>query len=361
VSQLESNKNLHEKTLQAGVHILLSEPSRIWITESGKQLQSLSPGKINVHEGPDYLDIAILLNGEVMIGNAEFHRKSSDWILHNHSQNSLYDSILLHLVFVHDLKGNFARETLVIPSDEVIGIAKAIHSKQDASENREVIEDLQDYALLRLLRKTSEIQIEVNKYGLRDAFGGSIRNFLRNFKQKRRRPVYSDERLLYFEEHIQNTGIYNQMEQILSGKIESKFSILMKQLLKKKLVNEGASLRREIILNCLLPSIITSASPKIRIEIFSWFWSVKALGNYGKLLRKYPAIPQNYLWQQQGLLEFIRTNGLKGMMCSEAIKGYGFAETLHFYRTASQPLSREVNILLEQSEIVDSEEFDEMV
>jgi hypothetical protein len=360
VSQNSRADSTKEITLQRGVHALLGEPSRIWHTESGKLLQTLSPGRLNVHEGPDFLDVAILLDGEVMIGNAEFHRKASDWIAHRHSENPLYDSMLLHLVFVHDSNGMFARETVVLPEEEVLGLAKSIRDGSDAAIDREVMEDLQDYALLRLLRKSSEMQIEVNKHGLSSAFFGGIRDFLHTFKMKRRRPVYSNDRLHYFEEHITSTPIVELFEQALSGKSNKNFAQIMKQLLSKKLVNEGTALRREIVLNCFLPAIITAADSALRIEVFAWYWSVKALGKYGILQRKYPNVPQEYLWQQQGLLEFIRTGGLKGMICSEAIKGYGFAETLHFYRTASQPLSREVSILLEKSESENTGEYDEM-
>ncbi len=350
---------INETALQRGVHALLSEPSRTWKTQSGKQLQTLSPGRLNVHEGADFIDIAILLDGEVIIGNAEFHRKASDWISHRHYENRQYDNLLLHLVFVHDVSGSFARETLVLPTNEVLELLKS--SKiADTTRDREVMEDLQDYSLLRLLRKSSEMQIEVNKTGLSAAFFGSIRDFLQNFKQKRRRPVYSDERLHYLSENIGLSSLGVYFDKVVSNTSNVNFAEIMKQLLSKKLVNEGATLRREIVLNCFLPAIISAADAKLRIEIFSWFWSVNALGKYGVLKRRFPNVPQDFLWQQQGLLEFIRTNGLKGMMCSEAIKGYGFAETLHFYRTASQPLSREVSILLEQAEGIESGEFDEM-
>ena len=351
---------ISEANLQRGVHSLLSEPSRIWKTQSGKHLQTLSPGRLNVHEGADFLDVAILIEGEIAIGNAEFHRKASDWISHGHSGNRNYDDLLLHLVFAHDISGSFARETLVLPADEVIELLKNQKTIRDASHDREVMEDLQDYSLLRLLRKSSEMQIEVNTSGVTTAFFGSIRDFIHNFKQKRRRPVYSDERLQYLSENIGSSDLVIYFEQVVSKTSSGNFANTMKQLLSKKLVNEGAGLRREIVLNCFLPAIISAADAKLRIEIFAWFWSVNALGKYNALKRRFPYVPQEYLWQQQGLLEFIRTNGLKGMMCSEAIKGYGFAETLHFYRTASQPLSREVSIILEQSKDIESGEFDEM-
>lgn len=346
-----------EIALQRGVHALLSEPSRIWITESGKRLQTLSPGKLNVHEGPDYTDMAILLDGEVLIGNAEFHRRASDWILHRHSDNVMYDNLLLHLVLVQDSEGTFARETLVLPVDEVTGIARALRSRSDASRDREVLEDLQDYALLRLLRKSSDMQNDVNELGVRAAYFAGIRQFIENFQRKRRRPVYSDASLRYFSEHLEKSNLYAILEEALSGAMP--FAQVMKTMLSKKIINEGAAMRREIALNCLLPVVITSAPTELRIDVFAWYWSTQALGKYGVLARKFPTIPQQFLWQQQGLLEFIRTGGLKGMICSEAIKGYGFADTLNFYRSASQPLSREVSVLLEQAK-TESGESDEM-
>ena len=50
----------------------LSEPSNIYNTLSGRRLQILSPGRINKFEGPDFLDMAVLINGDVIIGNSEF-------------------------------------------------------------------------------------------------------------------------------------------------------------------------------------------------------------------------------------------------------------------------------------------------
>ncbi|MBK9248073.1 MAG: DUF2851 family protein [Ignavibacteria bacterium] len=336
-----------EIVLQRGVHALLSEPSRVWTTESGKRLQTLSPGRLNVHEGPDYLDIAILLDGEVMIGNAEFHRHASDWILHRHSENRVFDNLLLHLVLVQDVEGSFARETLVLSAEEVTGIARSVRQGTDAHRDREVLEDLQDYALLRLLRKSSDMQADIGKLGLRCAFFASVRQFIINFQKKRRRPAYSDTSLNYFYENCESSSLYSLIENALS-RTES-FATVMKTLITTKLLNEGAAMRRELAINCVLPAIISSAESALRIDVFAWYWSVQSLGRYGVLARKFPTIPQEYLWQQQGLLEFIRTRGHKGMICSEAIKGYGFADTLNFYRSASQPLSREVSLIIEQS------------
>ena len=59
---------MNELQLQKRLQKLLSEPSRVWITESGKQLQVLSPGRINPYEGPDFTNFGVLLDGKIVTG-----------------------------------------------------------------------------------------------------------------------------------------------------------------------------------------------------------------------------------------------------------------------------------------------------
>ena len=56
-------EKISELRLQKAVQQFLSDPSQVYTLESGLNVQVLSPGRINLHKGPDFLDIAILLNG----------------------------------------------------------------------------------------------------------------------------------------------------------------------------------------------------------------------------------------------------------------------------------------------------------
>jgi hypothetical protein len=85
-------------------------------------------------------------------------------------------------------------------------------------------------------------------------------------------------------------------------------------------------------LNSILPLAICLANEESRIDLFHWYWSTPALHQYGLLTRRFKNLPQNYLWQQQGLLEYLYEYGKKTNVIAELIKDYGFAEILSFYK-----------------------------
>ena len=76
-----------------------SKPLTNFKTKSGKVIQIISPGILNVSEGPDFTDFAVMKNGKVIVGDAEFHRKANEWIAHGHSNDKNYDNVILHIVF----------------------------------------------------------------------------------------------------------------------------------------------------------------------------------------------------------------------------------------------------------------------
>ena len=68
----------------------------------GNPIEILDFGKLNNNAGPDFHSVKIKTQGITFFGNAEFHVKSSDWLLHKHSEQKDYQSIILHIVFEHD-------------------------------------------------------------------------------------------------------------------------------------------------------------------------------------------------------------------------------------------------------------------
>ena len=68
----------------------------------GNPIEILDFGKLNSNAGPDFHSVKIKTQGITFFGNAEFHVKSSDWLLHKHSKQKDYQSIILHIVFEHD-------------------------------------------------------------------------------------------------------------------------------------------------------------------------------------------------------------------------------------------------------------------
>lgn len=333
-----------ERTLQRAAHRLLSDPSRQWRTADGQTVQVLSPGRINPHEGPDFLTIALYMRGEVCIGDAEFHRAASDWHTHKHSDDVRYSNVILHIILDNNAPPPDGAETLVL-SEEEITTARITLPEQPQDDGMEV----QHYALLRMLRKTAECAALLKSKSPVDAFAEYAGAFMGSLAKKRRRPVHTDEELLHIAEQLPKSGMAAIISRAANGS-EINFGLEMAAVLKQKISMEGMQLRREISVNCFLPMMLAVADEQLRTQIFLWYWSVEASGKYGVLVRRFPAMSQQYFWQQQGMLEYIREHGSRDNIAAETVLRYGFAEALHFYKHAASPVADEIILLSERSD-----------
>ncbi|MDT3739316.1 MAG: DUF2851 family protein [Candidatus Kapabacteria bacterium] len=333
-----ANFNIRELELQKEIHLYISEPSRIFKTVSDRRLQIISPGRLNVHEGPDFEDIAILLDGYLIIGAAEFHKKSSDWLSHSHSDDFRYKDVILHIVLDNDKTIQSSFETLVLNYPEV---TKSNNIKASTDFDTTFSSDeLQNLALHRLLRKTSEAKKILLENNLKITLSQMTGNYIDRYERKRNRHKYNAERLAGLVEGITTSYAYEFLSNLENGK-SAGLQDSMVTLVKKPLAGEGSHLRRELILNAILPIALAIADDEARISLFVWYWSTPCLNIYGLLTRKFPDIPQNFLWQQQGMLEYIKQFGSQNNVASEVLKEYGFAEILSFYRLGRLPLELE--------------------
>ena len=71
-------------------------------TEDGLNIDIISPGLLNLEEGPDFQNAKIKIGDTLWAGNVEIHLKSSDWQQHQHNLNNKYQSIILHVVYQND-------------------------------------------------------------------------------------------------------------------------------------------------------------------------------------------------------------------------------------------------------------------
>ncbi len=71
---------------------------------NGDSLHIESPGIYNEDAGPDFLQVKIVIQDTIWFGNMEMHVKSSDWYLHKHHLDKVYDNVVLHVVYHHDKK-----------------------------------------------------------------------------------------------------------------------------------------------------------------------------------------------------------------------------------------------------------------
>lgn len=327
------NPKLKETDAQRIIHRLISDPSIIRTTQSGKRLQILSPGNINVHEGPDFSDIAVLLDGNVYVGDAEFHFKTSDWFNHGHDEDKNYSNVILEIAQENDSKRGLGHEVLLINSDDLIVQDTIAGLNTDMSS----LEDLQHFSLIRLLRKTAEAKKLLLTTGFDAALTELTRSFIERYNRRRRRPVHTKDKLADIIFNSKESSAYKLLKNIEYRNDISILDYLQVALRDKKYV-EGPHLRRELILNAVLPLAVSLADEKHRIELFLWYWSVPALNQYGILKREFPELPQNFLWQQQGMLEYMKDHGKRKNVCSELLIEYGFAEVLEFYKQARSPL-----------------------
>ena len=84
----------------------------------GNAVEVIDFGKWNHNSGPDFLFAKIKTKGLIFYGHIELHIHSSDWDLHQHSTDSAYQNIILHVVLNHDKNVEFMEQhqvpTLVI-------------------------------------------------------------------------------------------------------------------------------------------------------------------------------------------------------------------------------------------------------
>lgn len=73
-------------------------------TLSGKRLLIRRIGQHNKNEGPDFENSLIEIEGVDWVGNIEIHVQTSDWNRHQHQSDAAYNSVILHVVFDHDVE-----------------------------------------------------------------------------------------------------------------------------------------------------------------------------------------------------------------------------------------------------------------
>jgi hypothetical protein len=85
-------------------------------TEAGEALQIISPGELNVDQGPDFRNARVRIGGVLFQGPVELHVNASDWLRHAHDGDVHYRSVVLHVVWENDLPVPSAVGGLAMPA-----------------------------------------------------------------------------------------------------------------------------------------------------------------------------------------------------------------------------------------------------
>lgn len=71
-------------------------------TTEGEPIQILNFGTHNHHAGPDFTNAKVQIGETIWAGNIEIHLQASDWLQHNHQNDSAYNNVILHVVLDED-------------------------------------------------------------------------------------------------------------------------------------------------------------------------------------------------------------------------------------------------------------------
>jgi hypothetical protein len=77
-------------------------------TASGKRLKVLDAGRWNMHEGPDFREARLEIDGQEMIGDVEIHFYAHDWLNHGHDRNPNFEGVILHVLLYGHMSGTSA-------------------------------------------------------------------------------------------------------------------------------------------------------------------------------------------------------------------------------------------------------------
>lgn len=91
-------------------HRLYNTSNKLLNTD-GESIEIIFPGILNHHAGPDFLEAKIKVAHTTWVGNIEIHLKTSDWNKHHHNENSEYDKLILHVVYLNDIALNRNQKT----------------------------------------------------------------------------------------------------------------------------------------------------------------------------------------------------------------------------------------------------------
>jgi len=295
-----------EVDIQESIQKLLSNPVRIWNSIDNKRFKILSSGFINPYEGPDLKNISIYFDGKVITGDAEIDLKSSNWINHNHHKSKNFDKVVLHIVLENDKNINENFITLLIDPNEMVNKSKKVKRNTVSADDMIVI---QEYALFRLERFSKAFEkYYTDRKTINSALQLAIQTFIKNYYSKRRRKnvyTYSDNLKINdaISAYLQNNDFSNK------DNLHSKLNNFL------ALAYPGSGLKNEILVNALLPSLYFISDDKTLL--LDWFYKSLAKNKYGKLKLRFPHIPQKYIWQQQGMLELIKSSGEERFIIKE--------------------------------------------
>jgi hypothetical protein len=94
------------------------------VTEEGRRIRVLYPGRVNRRAGPDFRDAVIATeSGERIAGDVELHLSAPDWYAHRHDADPNYNGVVLHVVlWPKGGKVSRQRSSMEVPVASIAGV-----------------------------------------------------------------------------------------------------------------------------------------------------------------------------------------------------------------------------------------------
>jgi hypothetical protein len=148
-------------------------------TTTGLPIQVLHQGMPNKNAGPDFFQAKLIIGDTTWVGNVEIHINSSDWLVHQHHNDSTYDNVILHVVYKDDkpiyridgtlipvlvLKDIFP-SSLLVNYERLVQAANSFPCEKQIKEVDEFIVNsfLSRVTVERLERKSEEVYHKLNE------------------------------------------------------------------------------------------------------------------------------------------------------------------------------------------------------
>ncbi|MBR9978982.1 MAG: DUF2851 family protein [Bacteroidetes bacterium] len=74
-----------------------AQPDVEFVTLQRQCVRVIDPGKLNRHDGPDFRNAVITVDGVLRRGDIEIHTNREDWHRHGHDRDANYDGVVLHV------------------------------------------------------------------------------------------------------------------------------------------------------------------------------------------------------------------------------------------------------------------------
>ncbi len=301
---------LPEVYVQKLVRHLFDNPGRMFTSTSGDEIEVLACGEWNLDAGPDFREAAFVCRGSIECGDVEVHMRASDWRRHGHHHDERFRDVLVHAVLENDLTDEYGRYTVVLPARELYATWRAdLRRRRQTRETSDDVLDslqvLQEYAARRLERKMAYARELFHMFDVPTALLRMLGLFFDSLNRKKRRPAAvglpSEEN---WRAAIRQSVICRMLQMLLDERLREDLGVCLDRLVQTQILDEGHMMRWEIIINVVFPMAMYLANQEQRRQALDWYWAQKSVQTYGRLRRVFGRLPQDTVWQQQGMLEY---------------------------------------------------------